>query len=843
MRIKNIFLLFFCLVVFVQCNDYDKYFDEPDWLAKPVYQVLADEGRFTSYLQLVDRTPYAPVLKEGGIYTVFAPNNEAFATYLQKKGYASVADIPQEEANTIVAYSMVFSDWKLSNLGDYYNGVINREYLPGQSFKKKTNFHEGIYQDPDNDGNWVIDQNGPSGFSYDVTTGALANNFKYLPVFMDSYASHTGFLPSDYNTFFPNTPYTGRNLIDGEIVLNPAYPEGIIARNGVVQEVNVVNYPLPNLDKVLRDPQYSVFKNELLDYKTLAGAWAFKVYWEPVLAVTDFYKKLHPELNIEHVYVKAYDESFLAFSPAFESAGRGATNTEQTGFTMFIPTNEALQQYINDKILKYYDDIKDVPLDAIFTLINTHMADGMVYPSTFKGEKVYTGEYLNGLGSTGAGYDDFGVVDKKYASNGLIYTIDHVIKSSLFETVYSEMFLNPDYSILNAAYIKYFFNSLRTDLMRSIISGYDKERYTLIQVSDAQLREDGFVYDANTDGFSNSLVLSGNAEGRVRQLIPMHLFKGYKDNDVNTEITSFAGGDGPGTFNTQYNGWAFRVSAYGDLIRFKNDRLQATGNVEDNTFVTVKKLEAFDNGTVWTTDYEGSNREFLQYSPRKTKAGEAAGWTSGTLWRHIEKAGVENRNVTTFVNYVKAALKATDTDELSGIAEGNFYTILMVSNTYMLTAQSQGLVPPLAAVEANANNEKEAAALFLRAHFLQGRVYADDGLAYLYPYNVNQPTFELASTMYRANKESLGLINQRTYVRVTKAANGNMTFIPQTVTSQDGALLVDVAKSRPATAITTGVALTRGAVSASSPDNFRSNRPAGNAVIHELNGYFGFEVQ
>src|SRR5660397_105072 len=107
----KIFLCLLLPVFFYQCNDIEKYYERPGWLEKPIYEVLEQEGRFSNYLQCVDSTEYALVLKGAGLYTVFAPNDAAFAAYLSKKSYASVDEIPAEERKNIVAYSIVYSKW------------------------------------------------------------------------------------------------------------------------------------------------------------------------------------------------------------------------------------------------------------------------------------------------------------------------------------------------------------------------------------------------------------------------------------------------------------------------------------------------------------------------------------------------------------------------------------------------------------------------------------------------------------------------------------------------------------------------------------------------------------
>ena len=90
--------------------------------------------------------------------------------------------------------------------------------------------------------------------------------------------------PEDYNVFFPGTEYVGNqthangplaNVYDGQIVKT-----NIITRNGIIHEVSTVNYPLDNMEKVLREE--SKFNNfrELLDFKSLSNEFVFKSYTE-----------------------------------------------------------------------------------------------------------------------------------------------------------------------------------------------------------------------------------------------------------------------------------------------------------------------------------------------------------------------------------------------------------------------------------------------------------------------------------------------------------------------------------------------------------------------------------
>lgn len=821
-------ILTFCLLLFFSsCNkDKDEYFAEPTWLEKPLYEVLQAEGRFSSYLACVDRTLYAGQLKEGGFFTLMAPNDEAFSAFLTKNNYASVNDIPIEDVNKIIAYSILESYWLSENLGDLFVGTTGDRYSIGDGLKKRTYYYADIYKDPDFNNAWVIDVPG----SY---------NYKYFPVFMGTYFAKSRLTAEDYNTFFADTEYVGGqsaptgmigNIYNGKIV-----KPNMKARNGIVHEVSVVNLPLDNLDKYLQKPEYSAFKS-LLDFKDISGAYVYKTYTENV-PFTEQYKILKPNESIDKVYVKSYNVSGtepLSFSPLSENIYNGSANTTLSdGYTLFVPKNEVLNEYINTRLLKYYGSLSELPTEAITTLINTHMANTMIWPSGLKSSQVSTGEYTNGIGNTGKTFNEFGVLSKNLASNGFIYSIDHVIKSKLFETVYAEIFLNPAYRFLDLAYNKFFQFSLREDLMKSVITGFPNVRYTMLMLSDDLLKNDGVTYNPETTNFGNSLVVGSNVNDRLRRLMRLHLFEGYEDDGVNSTV-NFTGGI------TEYGGWGFRNTHSGDVIRYKENQLQASGNIEENTYVNITKGETYDNGTVYTVD------KMLQFSTRETTPSTNAGWNENTLWYYLNQTATENPNVSQFVDYIHYTLKDLNSDKLAGLNETNFYTFVMPNNSALTRARTLGDLPNLDSLRNKYNDityplsdeRVQLAVKFVRSHILEGSMIPDDRLPYLFPYNINSPNRNIISTAYRVNDEAMRLINQRTNIVVTKnETTGAIIFTPDQIV-QNGKAVISGAYGFP----TPAPRLITNKLNTVGNNGYRSNRIAGRSMHHEYTNYFKFEI-
>jgi hypothetical protein len=773
----------------------------------------------------VDRTEYANVLKGAGLYTVFAPNDEAFTAYLKDKSYASAAAIPDEEVVKIVSYSIVYSKWTMEHLADVFE---EGEYVTG-AFKRKTTCYALPYRDADFNNHWVVDETVRGGFSYSSTNyqvNLTMQNYKYLPVYTSAYFNSFP-LPltaTDYNTFYPHSTYTGKNVQDGTILT-----ENILAENGIIHEVSTVNVPMQNMELLLQEPEYSAYKS-LLDYKSTTESYAFKTYEEAPSTLLGTFQKMAPNANIDKLYLKSYKPAYTAFSPLMEniySDATGTYDTEKTGNTLFIPQNEVLNEFVREKLLKHYESMDKLPLEVISTLINTHMVTSLVWSSSYTGTTVSTGEYVNGAGSYGNKFDADGIVSKKLVSNGFVYQIDHVVKSRFFETVYSDIYLHPAHTMLNQAYLNFYPIGLREDLMKSVLNGYPSERYTLLNFSDDLLKTDGYKYNSISNAFENSEMpaTAGLSDDRLKRLMRMHVFPGLTNNEINSEVTGFSE-----PVITNYNGWGFLVNYSGDMIRYKNNQLQAAGNIEDRTYATLTPVEDdFNNGLVFNVD------NMLQYSPRETATGDDR-WKETTLWQYLARAKKENPNVSMFVDYVERCLKNPDTDELDGIKAENYYMVLMVNNTAMNQALSRGYIKPLATLGDDLNDLAQATQ-FISAHFLQGTVLADDGLPYLYPVNPMSPNRILLPTILKITDEGLGLTNERTYIEVTKTTTGLLNFMPQNVTLGSRILVSG------AFGTTAVMRVQRGLVTGSTlTDNFRSNRIAAKAVLHEINNFFTFTV-
>jgi hypothetical protein len=445
------------------------------------------------------------------------------------------------------------------------------------------------------------------------------------------------------------------------------------------------------------------------------------------------------------------------------------------------------------------------------------------------------GDYLNGEGSGGKQFAQTSITGGTLASNGFVYHTGEAIKSRIFETVYSEIFLNPAHKWSNAGFVNNFNTSLREDLQKCVLNGFISERYTLLSFDDQLLEDDGFSYDISTNTFSHS-VTEVNANNRLARLLREHLFVGLKNEEVNSEITNFA------TIGiSNEDNWNFAVTSYGDPVRYKNNQMQAAGNIEDNNFVTLTKLdETYLNGTVWKVD------GLLQYSPRVSGASDDKKFRDLTLWDYLNRARTQSPNVKLFVDYLEKCIKTYPDDPtnsaLDNINSEQFYTVLMPNATAMQSAINAGVLPQLADVTASNPDAFAKAAFFINSHIIQGRVFVDDNIkGYLYPANEMELNKALVPVLAKVNatvtvdSTDVELTNQTLLIEVSKSTGGLLNFIPQSVT-QGSKILVKGGTSNT-------VRVQRGKPTGTSiPNNYRSNRIACKAILHEVNNYITFKL-
>jgi uncharacterized surface protein with fasciclin (FAS1) repeats len=681
-RLLLLFLTFLCF----GCSDkdFDEYYQRPDNLEDPIYQVLEARGNFTNLIELINRAGYKDILSKAGYWTMFAPNDAAFEKFYQENpDFSGLADIDSINAQKIVKYALVYNAFLTDRIADFQAAG---GWEPDMAWKRRTAYYDGFYTENVDDNQIITtassrNNNGSENFY------VPADNNKYIPYFHQNFMDFQGLSAADYNYFYPDQPYTGFNVIDGEVV-----NEDIIAENGVIDEVSQVSMPLRNIDQYLADnPEYSLFKsvldNNLVEY--IQNDEATRTYQTSTG-------------GSEQVYVKVYDAA-LAFSPNNENYLKLMDNDAQAdGYTMFVPQNEAFQEFVDEILLKHYPSLNSLPKYIFVDLVNAHMWLNAVWPSQFTAN-------VNFLEEEASFDKNADVVDKQVLSNGFFYGTNTPQKSNIFYSVYTSAYLDPDYSLMTRA-----LND--PDGYKRMISNTGRD-YTLFMMSDVVLRGLGYDYDNDrsewtyTSPETGSTSTGSSAKSRVLRILYNHIIS-----TPDGELNDLSGSGLIRTGNPEIPG---------EYIKYKNNTVFAAGNEDMGEVVNIISFEDQPNGRVYYTD------NLLQFSeqPAAFEIRELAGRVEG-----------EENNETPFSEFYNflehSSLYDSSTGNLRGVDLGTSYTFFIPNNEAIQEAVKDGVLPGIEAEDGSIQPNytpdtpegRTKVDHFLQLHILETRTIAPDGL-------------------------------------------------------------------------------------------------------------------
>lgn len=239
------------VVIFAGCKKkaFDEFYGRPENLAAPIYQQLESKGNFKNFTACIDKAGYKAVLSAAGYWTLFAPNDNAFQQFFTQRGITDVSRLDSGTCRQIVTYALVYNSFAEARIGDYQSAT---GWVPNSAFKRRTAYYLGYYDDTTATGQKVkaLASNRNGGYVLGD------NNNKHIPYFVDNFLTGSRLTAADYNYFYPNTTYSGFNVVDATVV-----SPDIVAENGFIHEIDKVLLPLPNFDQYLASlPEYSEFK-------------------------------------------------------------------------------------------------------------------------------------------------------------------------------------------------------------------------------------------------------------------------------------------------------------------------------------------------------------------------------------------------------------------------------------------------------------------------------------------------------------------------------------------------------------------------------------------------------
>jgi uncharacterized surface protein with fasciclin (FAS1) repeats len=627
--LKNFICLALVMVTITGCRKqaFDDFYGRPATLAVPIYQQLQSKGNFKQLLACIDKAGYKTTLSGAGYYTMFAPNDAAFQKFLTARSLTSVDQLDSTTCNMIVTYALVYNAFGTNHLSDYQS---NNGWVINSAFKRRTANYTGYYDDTTFSGVKLkaLGSNRNPGYVLGD------NNNKYITYFTKNYMTAKGLTAADYNFFYPNSTYTGFNVGPASVVT----PD-IVAENGFIHEVDMVSLPYPSLDQYLTThAQYSEFK-KLLD--------KYLVSFVLNPDASNKYKLLTGKAT--DVYIKQFNGG-LVFSPNNENYVKLQDNDGQAdGYTMIIPTNDAVTTYVNTVLLEKYTSLDMVPQQVIIDFINAHLYGSTVWPSRFANATNAQGEAPLMTTSN--------IIDKSVCSNGFFYGSNKVQEANVFRTVYGRAYLDPTYLLMTRA----------LDQNYRYVLTIPTIKYTVLMMTDQAIKARGFDYSVAQSAWTytapgtTSTTVGNVARDMLQRILAQHIIK-----TPNGELDNISGSGIIETLNGEY-------------IKYSAGTFSSAGTIDSNYVVNAPSFKTSFNGRV----YYANNLLINSVT---------------TLGNYIKKLGTTpSTTASQFGNYYQYLSNATifnpTTGDITGVLLGNFHTAFIPNNAAILQAVKDGVLP------------------------------------------------------------------------------------------------------------------------------------------------------
>ena len=885
-----------------QDTEFDEYYERPSWLDAPAWNILERRGDCSNYLQLVEKTLYSKQLEGSGSYTFFVPTDAAFQAFFAENpyGYSSVADIPADVASDIVSSTMLYNQYPCDSLGNTLDGY--NTWSTGAAYKHQTPSYEVLSRDyVKGDSIWVYD-------SYSLSwQGENWNNYRYLPCFTENYFKANGLTESDFKHFFEEGVWsTYGNVLDARVLEVSEGSGDLYCENGVIHLVDKVVLPLKNLDDMICE--YPEMETTALPEKAQGGAWdffkkliyhrqgdgnyQFLSYTEDV-EMTHYFEKMYPDLDLSTLKVRAYNMNPSLNVEQYSGNVEGETNYN-SGATLWLPTHEVLEDYVENRILSYveHDGWKDSQeaFDRAFNNLSESVmpglfyslyTDGVVWPTYYKTAQngIGSNEFING-GRSGNEFASV-VQSSAFASNGLYHIINFMPKTSAFEGVGSRFLLDPAYSYMEQAFAGTYRSTIYYNMMLSKLANYDQVNLGVILYPNSLLKAwDGIVYDAVDTRFENGAGTSVATSVNTMSTL------GYVERDsldkIDFEEDALQGAYDGWSFTNSYNGNVIRYKKTGNVINGKPEiMVQSNWAIQNDpaqTFESLYDAGQMPQAATPTTDYytsiikDPSYDQYLNGNVYLVNEGSVPLFyeleitsPSGVAYVPLYRSAADELEIylradsalaaagkldakhshTMFKKYWDYAKGANTPPAISGRA-----TILVPTDEALQYAIDQGMITAYEDMLKGAISNAEAfypdsAAALINPYIIVSDIYPDDGTSNLYATNtwscpnvpIDLTNFPVSTSLRPMSNDWEDLMSGTTRMSVTiskTAGDHRLKFAGRSyVQGQDVAVDAYGADEYSNGQFTNTVVRELG----------QSNIIANNAVIHSFDGFLIYKVR
>jgi uncharacterized surface protein with fasciclin (FAS1) repeats len=531
-----------CILVIISCekifeDKHQERFEDPEWLDGSILETLQEDTTgFDIFLALMDRAGYTDKM-ERGIYSLFVANDESYREYFSSIGIDSVGQLSNNDARQLfemcvinsprsehqLIYDYIFGAWQ--GPGSEYGALIFRIKTLSKSPPQKelVQYHA----------------------QFEGQTLDIISSQKFVPVFStEFFRDFNGATDgSDYNYFFPDVSWENK-LVYNTKWYNANLLVAKVCSNGYIYFLDKAVPIIYSIEEFLRNNQdkYGL-------YYDIAQRFARYSY---AGRLDD------PEQTM--VYTKSYTASGLLginFADENGPSGTDAVYQRRSIYSALIPTDEALQDYLDNTVFKYYSSIDSVPEVTLTYILQAHLTKHFELPS--KMAKTFFNYYSDIIPIDP--YND--VIEATILSNGAFFGLNRVLEPLAFKTVTGPLFFNSNYTTF-----LYALNA--SGLMTSLTK--DDIKATVFAPPNEALLDWGINYNKSLERLEKR-----RSDGVWEEMEELDIIEFVQDHFIYQELD-----------NLMEEGYL--VTRSENIFYHKDNKIISGGNAEDNDEATITEI-------------------------------------------------------------------------------------------------------------------------------------------------------------------------------------------------------------------------------------------------------------
>jgi len=409
---KTLVFIFLIFIIICGCKrDFGTYYDPPKGQKSAIYSQLAAESRFSTFVSAIDMVPgLKDELNSTGLFTVMAPDNDAFTKFFAGNKYKSLDAIPVDMLASIVKYHIL--KWMTFQV-DFLN--------PGLT---KDNFKVYKYESMANTA--FVD----TMFGSSITKGIYYPS-KMLQLYTPKFFSLYNVTAQDYTDVYG----TGSSVaVESQMNVMAATvtEQDISSGNGAIHVIDNVLVPPLNVAQILdKNPDYGKF-DEYIKYRFLTYS-----YNQPGTIAQGNNGDINGDGLVDSLWNRNY-----SFLPFMDNENPKKTDTKEAfSITAFVPAKSVFLDYLNNKLSVGFNGSNNIPDRTLRLFYQSQFSQNMYWPS-----QLYAGQAINLLGNKIV-LSKSDVNSIQMASNGIFYELNKILEPDAFLAVTGPIFLSKKYQI------------------------------------------------------------------------------------------------------------------------------------------------------------------------------------------------------------------------------------------------------------------------------------------------------------------------------------------------------------------------------------------------------------